>query len=85
MSDDVTLRPVREDDLPVLQALTTGPDTAGELPAWGRRSRAASSGGACHELTLPRTLFNPAAELSDIAPEVVDDLVSAVPEGIAPA
>jgi RimJ/RimL family protein N-acetyltransferase len=33
MSDRVSLRPVGEDDLPVLQALTSDPDTAGEF-AW---------------------------------------------------
>jgi AcrR family transcriptional regulator len=41
--------------------------------------------GACHELTLPRMLFNPEADLGGIPPEAVDDLVSAVLEGIAPA
>jgi RimJ/RimL family protein N-acetyltransferase len=33
MSDQVRLRPVREDDLPVMEKLTGDPDTAGEF-AW---------------------------------------------------
>jgi hypothetical protein len=41
--------------------------------------------GACHELTLPRMLFNPEAELGGVPPEAVDDLVAAVLRGIAPA
>jgi RimJ/RimL family protein N-acetyltransferase len=35
MSDDVALQPVREDDLPVLEALTADPDTAGEFSWFG--------------------------------------------------
>jgi AcrR family transcriptional regulator len=41
--------------------------------------------GACHELTLPRMLFNPQAELGSVPPEAVDDLVAAVMTGIAPS
>ena len=41
--------------------------------------------GACHELTLPRMLFNPEAELGGVPPEAVDELVTAVLEGIASA
>jgi len=40
--------------------------------------------GACHELTLPRMLFNPEADLGGVPPEAVDDLVTAVLRGIAP-
>jgi RimJ/RimL family protein N-acetyltransferase len=35
MGDHVTLRPVREDDLSVLEALTWDPDTAGEFAQFG--------------------------------------------------
>jgi hypothetical protein len=31
MGDDVALRPVREDDLPVLEGLTWDPEIAGEF------------------------------------------------------
>jgi RimJ/RimL family protein N-acetyltransferase len=35
MRDHVTLRPVREDDLPVLEGLTWDPDSAGEFAQFG--------------------------------------------------
>lgn len=35
MSDQVTLRPVSEDDLPVLEKLTWDPETAGEFAQFG--------------------------------------------------
>jgi AcrR family transcriptional regulator len=40
--------------------------------------------GACHELTLPRMLLNPAAEPASVPPAFVDDLVATVMAGIAP-
>ena len=40
--------------------------------------------GACHELTLPRMLFNPEADLGNVPPQAVDDLVTTVLNGISP-
>jgi hypothetical protein len=42
MSDEVALRPVREDDLPMLEELTQDPEKSGEL---GWRDGAGRDGG----------------------------------------